>query len=172
MSDTIGRITVPTVINSSQTFPLTTQYPFGLLRIGYLHHQQIIWNKGRAVLTRTPYWFAHEPAWFVRKKNAPWYGKAGENSTVWTVESPKFIMGPSDEEKFDHPTQKPLELMRRPILNHTKRDEAVYDPFLGTGSAAGRLVLNIMAAVSQWEREAIGSAPEMHFTTSAAWGSA
>jgi hypothetical protein len=29
MSDTIGRITVPTVLNSGQTFPLTTQYPFG-----------------------------------------------------------------------------------------------------------------------------------------------
>ena len=29
MSDVIGRITVPTVINSGQTFPLTTQYPFG-----------------------------------------------------------------------------------------------------------------------------------------------
>lgn len=106
----------------------------GLLRIGFLHHQQIIWSKGRAVLTRTPYWFAHEPAWFVRKKNAPWYGKAGENSTVWEVPSPKFIMGGSDEEKFDHPTQKPLELMRRPILNHTKRGEAVYDPFLGSGT--------------------------------------
>jgi DNA modification methylase len=43
-------------------------------------------------------------------------------------------MGRSDEEKFDHPTQKPLELMRRPILNHTKRGEAVYDPFLGSGT--------------------------------------
>jgi hypothetical protein len=29
MSDTIGRITVPSVTNSGQTFPLTTQYPFG-----------------------------------------------------------------------------------------------------------------------------------------------
>ena len=29
MSDAIGRIAVPTVINSGQTFPLTTQYPFG-----------------------------------------------------------------------------------------------------------------------------------------------
>jgi hypothetical protein len=29
MSDNIGRITVPTVINSGQTFPLITQYPFG-----------------------------------------------------------------------------------------------------------------------------------------------
>src|SRR5260370_21612332 len=104
----------------------------GLLRIGFLHHQQIIWNKGRTVLTRTPYWFAHEPCWFVRKKNAPWYGKAGENSTVWNSPSPKFIMVGSDEEKFDHPTQKPVELMRRPILNHTHRGELVYDPFLGS----------------------------------------
>ena len=92
----------------------------GLLRIGFLHHQQIIWNKGRAVLTRTHYWYQHEPCWYVRKKNAPWYGKAGENTTVWDSPSPKFIMGKSDEETFDHPTQKPVELMRRPILNHTK----------------------------------------------------
>jgi len=106
----------------------------GLLRIGFLHHQQIIWNKGRAVLTKTPYWFAHEPCWFVRKKNAPWYGKAGENTTVWDSPSPKFIMGGSDEEKFDHPTQKPVDLMRRPLLNHTKRGESVYEPFLGSGT--------------------------------------
>lgn len=106
----------------------------GLLRIGFLHHQQIVWNKGRAVLTRTPYWFAHEPCWFVRKKNAPWYGKAGENTTVWDSPSPKFIMGGSDEEKFDHPTQKPAELMRRPLLNHTLPGESCYDPFLGSGT--------------------------------------
>ena len=67
----------------------------GLLRIGFLHHQQIIWNKGRTVLTRTHYWFQHEPCWYVRKKNAPWFGKAGDNSTVWDSPSPKFIMGGS-----------------------------------------------------------------------------
>src|SRR5438067_1423958 len=106
----------------------------GLLRIGFTLHQQIIWNKGRAVLTRTPYWFAHEPCWFVRKKNAPWYGKPGENSTIWDSPSPKFIMGGSDEKKFDHPTQKPIELMRRPILNHTRRGEIVYEPFSGSGT--------------------------------------
>ena len=43
-------------------------------------------------------------------------------------------MGGSDETKFDHPTQKPMELMRRPILNHTQRGELVYDPFLGSGT--------------------------------------
>jgi DNA modification methylase len=106
----------------------------GLLRIGFEHHQQIIWDKTRTVLTRTLYWFQHEPCWFVRKKNAPWYGKAGENSTIWASPSPKFIMGGSDEDKYDHPTQKPVELMRRPILNHLMRGELVYEPFLGSGT--------------------------------------
>jgi hypothetical protein len=87
----------------------------GLLRIGFLHHQQIIWNKGRTVLTRTHYWFQHEPCWYVRKKNAPWFGKAGQNSTIWDSASPKFIMGASDEDKYDHPTQKPVDLMRRRV---------------------------------------------------------
>jgi DNA modification methylase len=120
----------------------------GLLRIGFVHHQQIIWDKGRTVLTRTLYWFQHEPAWFVRKVNAPWYGKAGENSTIWASPSPKFIMGGSDEQKFDHPTQKPVELMRRPILNHLKRGELVYDPFLGSGTT--------LAAAELTERVCLG----------------
>jgi len=120
----------------------------GLLRIGFLHHQQIIWDKQRTVLTRTLYWFQHEPCWFVRKKNAPWYGKAGENSTIWASPSPKFIMGGSDEEKFDHPTQKPVALMRRPILNHIKLGELVYEPFLGSGTT--------LAAAESTERVCVG----------------
>jgi DNA modification methylase len=120
----------------------------GLLRIGFLYPQQIIWNKGRTVLTRTHYWYQHEPCWYVRKKNAPWFGKAGENSTVWDSPSPKFIMGGSDEEKYDHPTQKPVELMRRPILNHTRRGELVYEPFLGSGTT--------LAAAELTERVCLG----------------
>jgi hypothetical protein len=120
----------------------------GLLRIGFIHFQQIIWNKGRAVLTRTPYWYQHEPCWFVRKKNAPWFGKPGENSTIWDSPSPKFIMGGSDEEKFDHPTQKPQALARRPILNHTQRGDLVYEPFLGSGTT--------LAAAEMTERVCYG----------------
>jgi hypothetical protein len=33
----------------------------GPLGLQFLHHQQIIWNKGRTALTPTPYWFQHEP---------------------------------------------------------------------------------------------------------------
>ena len=112
----------------------TSEVLRGLLRIGFVHHQQIIWRKTAAALTRTHYWFQHEPCWYVRKKKAAWFGKPGENTTIWDAASPKMIMGGSAEEKFDHPTQKPVELMRRPILNHTRRGELVYDPFLGSGT--------------------------------------
>jgi DNA modification methylase len=127
----------------------TSEVLAGLLRIGFLYPQQIIWNKGRVVLTRTHYWYQHEPCWYVRKKNAPWFGEAGKNSTIWDSPSPKFIMGGSDEQKFDHPTQKPVELMRRPILNHTNPGEVVYEPFLGSGTTlaaaevAGRICYGI-----------------------------
>jgi DNA modification methylase len=120
----------------------------GLLRIGFLYPQQIIWNKGRVVLTRTHYWYQHEPCWYVRRKNAPWFGEAGKCSTIWDSPSPKFIMGGSHEEKFDHPTQKPVELMRRPMLNHTKRGELVYEPFLGSGTT--------LAAAELTERDCYG----------------
>jgi DNA modification methylase len=87
--------------------------------------------------------------WYVRKKNAPWFGKPGENSTIWRCPSPKFIMGGSKEDKFDHPTQKPVELMRRPILNHTKPGELVYEPFLGSGTtlAAAELTERVCCGV-------------------------
>ena len=54
-------------------------------------------------------------------------------------------MGGSEEDKFDHPTQKPVELMRKPILNHTKRGDALYEPFLGSGTtlAAAELTQRI-----------------------------
>ncbi len=120
----------------------------GLLRIGFLYPQQIVWNKQRTVLTRTHYWYQHEPCWYVRKKNAPWFGKPGDNSTIWESPSPKFIMGGSDEPKHNHPTQKPISLMTKPIENHTKRSELVYDPFLGSGTT--------LAAAEMTQRVCLG----------------
>jgi DNA modification methylase len=33
-----------------------------------------------------------------------------------------------------HGTQKPVEAMRRPIVNSSRRGDGVYDPFSGSGS--------------------------------------
>ena len=80
-------------------------------------------------------------------------------------------MGGSEEAKFDHPTQKPVELMRRPILNHTKPGEIIYDPFLGSGTTlaaaeiTGRVCCGmeldpkyVDAVVARWEELSGGKA--------------
>ncbi len=50
--------------------------------------------------------------------------------------------------KQDHCTQKPCDLMRRPILNHTTRNDFVYEPFLGSGTT--------LAAAELTERVCLG----------------
>jgi DNA modification methylase len=61
-------------------------------------------------------------------------------------------MGGSDEGKYDHPTQKPVDLMRRPILNHLRRGELVYDPFVSSGTT--------LAAAELTERVCYGIEPD------------
>jgi len=113
----------------------TIEVGSGLLRAGFELRQQIIWNKPIAPFSRCHYHWKHEPCWYAVKKGktASWSG-AKDQTTIWDAHSPKQIMGAGAEEKTTHPTQKPLELMRRPIINHTKRDDAVYEPFCGSGT--------------------------------------
>ena len=107
----------------------------GIERIGFELRQQLIWFKTNAAISRSAYHWQHEPCWYaVRKgKTANWQGTR-DQTTVWSAASPKMIMGGSTEDKENHPTQKPVELMRRPLLNHTVKGDAVYDPFLGSGT--------------------------------------
>lgn len=104
----------------------------GLEAIGFEHRQTIVWVKPYGVISRSHYNYQHEPCWYgVRKgATAEWIGDA-KQTTVWEAVSPKMMMAGSDEEKFDHPTQKPFELMARPLRNH--RGD-VYEPFLGSGT--------------------------------------
>jgi len=98
------------------------------LRIaGFLPRSQIIWDKGRLVISRGHYHWRHEPCWYaVRKgRTASWAGDR-KQTTVWLI--------PHRRSETGHGTQKPIEAMRRPILNHTVPGDRVYDPFLGSGT--------------------------------------
>jgi DNA modification methylase len=54
---------------------------------------------------------------------------------VWPVATLNPFGGKNPEEiATGHGTQKPIELMRRPILNHTERGDLIYDCFLGSGT--------------------------------------
>ena len=108
----------------------------GLERIGFEIASQVIWDKGLFAMSRGWYHWGHEPCWVVRRPGVPnlFLDDHHTQSTVWRAPSPKMIMGGSTEEKFDHPAQKPVSLSEIPIRNHLEAGEAVYDPFLGSGT--------------------------------------
>lgn len=105
-----------------------------LSREQFLVRAQIIWAKQQGVFGRGAYHWQHEPCWYVVRKgaNANWKGDRTQ-TTLWQVQNLNPT-GNREEERVGHGTQKPVELMRRPILNHTEADAYVYDPFLGSGS--------------------------------------
>ncbi len=106
----------------------------GLEQAGFELRGQIIWAKQHFALSRGNYHWQHEPAWYaVRKdRSAHWRGDRTQ-STLWQVANLNPFGG-GEEVATGHGTQKPIELMRKPILNHLERGGIVYDPFLGSGT--------------------------------------
>jgi DNA modification methylase len=131
--------------------------------VGFEVRAQIIWVKKRLIISRGHYHWRHEPCLFAVRSGAPsarWYGGRkqgtvwadvvdaycrdeelfafkvdeeslylfeGGHTTVWEIAHDKACGG-------GHSTQKPVECMGRPIRNHGGREDAVYDPFVGSGS--------------------------------------
>jgi DNA modification methylase len=88
---------------------------------------QIVWAKPRFVISRGDYHWQHECCWYaVRKgRSGHWSGDRSQ-TTLWQITHQKSETG--------HGTQKPVEAMRRPILNNSLTLQAVYDPFVGSGT--------------------------------------
>jgi DNA modification methylase len=98
---------------------------------GFAIRSQIVWAKPRLVLGRGDYHWQHEPCLYAVRRGATghWQG-ARDQTTLWQV----AMVGAADDAETVHGTQKPLECMRRPIVNNSAPGEAVYDPFLGSGT--------------------------------------
>jgi len=96
---------------------------------GFKVRSQIIWAKERLVLSRGDYHWQHEPCWYAVKKTGKghWAGDR-KQTTLWQISSR------DQDAKTVHGTQKPVECMRRPILNNSSPGQAVYEPFMGSGT--------------------------------------
>src|SRR6056297_1288482 len=96
---------------------------------GFTIRAQIIWAKERLVLSRGDYHWQHEPAWYAVKKTGTgqWAGDR-KQTTLWQIPSK------DQDASTVHGTQKPVECMRRPILNNSSPGQAVYEPFMGSGT--------------------------------------
>jgi DNA modification methylase len=106
-----------------------------LASIGFEIRAQIIWSKQHFAMSRGHYHWQHEPCWYAVRKGcrSNWRGDRTQ-STIWQVPNLNPMGGDRNEIPTGHGTQKPVELMKRPILNHTKRGDVIYDPFLGSGT--------------------------------------
>ena len=97
---------------------------------GFAVRSQIVWAKSRFVLGRGDYHWQHEPCLYAVRKGATghWQG-ARDQATLWA------IANSGDEDAATvHGTQKPVECMRRPIVNNSAVGDAIYEPFCGSGS--------------------------------------
>lgn len=98
-------------------------------KYGAFVHQQIVWVKDRAVLTRGWYMWQHEPCFFGWiKGNKPPRRAEDYPHTVWNINTIR------PGETTLHPTSKPLEVFSIPMQQHTVRGEICYEPFCGSGS--------------------------------------
>lgn len=90
----------------------------------------MIWSKNRFALGRGDYHWQHEPCWYAVRKGARshWQG-ARDQSTLWSI-----AVSGAEDAATPHGTQKPVEAMRRPIVNNSARADLVYEPFCGSGT--------------------------------------
>jgi len=98
-------------------------------------HETLIWaRKDKKAKHTFNYSLMKEGEWngdFIKKPNM-------QMRSVWAVGTPK-----PDEKKFGkHPTQKPLELLKRIVLASTNKGDIVLDPFAGSSTTGIAAVSN------------------------------
>ena len=130
-----------------------------LIASGFGIRSQIIWAKDRLVLSRGDYHWQHEPCWYaVRKSGKGHWAGDRKQTTLWHIASR------DQDAETVHGTQKPVEAMRRPMLNNSSPGQAIYDPFMGSGTTliaaetCGRIGLGLElnpiyvdVAVERWQ---------------------
>jgi DNA modification methylase len=98
-----------------------------LTQQGFNIRAQIIWAKERLVIGRGDYQWQHEPCWYAVRTKGNWTGDR-KQTTLWNISSR------DQDADTPHSTQKPVECMRRPMLNNSNPGQSVYEPFLGSGT--------------------------------------
>ena len=108
--------------------PLNCAVHDSLWDSGIEPRMQIVWAKSQFVIGRGNYHAQHENCWYAVRKNSTghWQGDRTQ-STLWQIDKPR-------KSETGHSAQKPVECMKRPIENNSSPGQAVYDPFVGSGT--------------------------------------
>ena len=104
---------------------------------------QIIWSKQHFTLGRGDYHWKHETCWYAVRdgKTSHWQGDRTQK-TVWEIPNNNPFGNPQHEQSWGHGTQKPVA-----IANNSRPGQAVYDPFLGSGTSVTALAGTVATIV-------------------------
>lgn len=97
----------------------------GMIQAGLKFGQLLIWVKTQAVLARPDYAPQHELIA---------YGWFGSHEFLKSKDK-SVIVYPKPNKSPNHPTTKPIGLIRRLVLNSTRIGDVVFDGFLGSGTS-------------------------------------
>jgi DNA modification methylase len=99
------------------------------VRAGFYPRAELIWIKSRPAFNFAHYKHQHEPVLYAAREGgaAPWYGDMTQ-TTLMQVASESGAV-------YEHPTQKPVGLLDRPLRNSSLAGEIVFEPFSGSGTA-------------------------------------
>ena len=132
------------------------QFENALKKFGMAIRNQLIWNKPTASMGWGDYRWKHEPFFYASKEGTEtvFYGDRTHHTildfhdseqklinwakrqkkletegklTIWTMKRDKV-------NEYQHPTQKPVELITYALFNSSKAEDLIIDPFLGSGS--------------------------------------
>lgn len=152
-----------------------TAFETAILANGYDVRNQIIWVKKVASFGWGDYRWKHEPIFYAipKGKKSNFYGDR-KQYTTWEEEKTDEellemmkAMIKKDEDgqstvwrfnrdtQYDHPTQKPVELIKKALGNSSKTGALVMDLFMGSGST--------MIACEVMHRQAVGMEIEPHY---------
>lgn len=132
-----------------------TDFEKALEKVGFHIDTQLIWNKPNAGLGMNHYRTKHEPFYYCSLgKEKTFYGDR-TGTTVWKIperpeeqikwlekvmqeletgKSTVWSISRENVNEYVHPTQKPVELPARAIINSSKQGDIVLDQFLGSGT--------------------------------------
>jgi DNA modification methylase len=96
----------------------------GMRDAGYRFAQLLIWAKTHSVIGRMDYHMQHEVIA---------YGWSGTHEFMKTKDR-SLLLYPKPTRSLLHPTMKPVGLLRRLLLNSSRINDWIYDPFGGSGS--------------------------------------
>lgn len=90
---------------------------------GFKLHNLLVWDKVTPTANR----------WYMKNVEFTLYFWKGQARTINNPSSKQLVRGGIDKAS-GHPTEKPVHLMSEYIFNSSKIDEAVLDPFMGSGT--------------------------------------